>query len=52
MYVQTMNPYGMGSLSGISQNIPTNFSYNFTPAGTGVWQGLINPALSTVILVW
>ncbi len=48
MYVQTMNPYGLASMSGITQNIPTNFSYNFAPSGTGVWQGLINPTLSTV----
>ena len=48
MYVQTINPYGLASMSGITQNIPSNFSYNFAPTGAGVWQGLINPALSTV----
>jgi HSP20 family molecular chaperone IbpA len=42
MYVQTMNPYGMASLSGISQNIPTSFNYGFAPTGAGTWQGLTN----------
>jgi HSP20 family protein len=45
MYVHTMNPYGLG-ISSISQNIPASFNYSFAPAGAGLWQGLINPALS------
>ncbi|MGD0621516.1 MAG: Hsp20/alpha crystallin family protein [Thermacetogeniaceae bacterium] len=46
MYVHSINPYGTG-MSSISQNIPSNFSYNFAPTGAGAWQGLVNPALST-----
>jgi HSP20 family molecular chaperone IbpA len=48
MYVHTMNPYGISGMSGISQNIPTgSFNYGFTPVGSGLWQGAINPALSS-----
>jgi HSP20 family protein len=45
MYVNTMNPYGMSS---ISQDIPNNINYSFAPAGIGAWQGLVNPAFSSV----
>lgn len=48
MYVHNMNPYSMTGMSGISQNIPTSFNYGFAPTGAGLWQGLINPALSSI----
>jgi len=47
MYVHTMNPYGTG-MSSISQDIPSNINYSFAPMGVGAWQGLVNPAFSTV----
>jgi HSP20 family molecular chaperone IbpA len=47
MYVNTMNPYGLG-MNSISQDIPNNINYNFAPTGIGAWQGLVNPAFSTV----
>ncbi len=49
MYVHSINPYGMG-MSSISQNIPSSFNYSFAPTGVGAnaWQGLVNPALSTM----
>jgi HSP20 family molecular chaperone IbpA len=47
MYVNTTNPYGLG-MNSISQNIPNNINYSFAPTGVGAWQGLVNPAFSTV----
>ncbi len=51
MYVHTMNPYGMAGMAGmagISQNIPSSINYSFAPSGAGIWQGMVNPAFSTV----
>jgi len=43
-----MNPYGIASMSGISQNIPSNINYSFAPTGAGNWQGLVNAGFSTM----
>ncbi len=48
MYVQTTNPFGMASMSGLSQNFPNSFNYGFAPSGTGLWQGMINPSSASV----
>ncbi|MGD0154338.1 MAG: Hsp20/alpha crystallin family protein [Thermacetogeniaceae bacterium] len=43
-----VNPYGFTGVSGISQNFPSSINYGFSPTGAGLWQGLINPAFSSV----
>ncbi len=48
MYVQTMNPANIAAspaagAAGMFQTNPAAFSYTFTPAGAGAWQGMANP---------